>query len=108
VIRTAPPFSGLVSWSPLFCAPACCGAGISTISDSSWLESCVHFRATRPPSRGRFTPECVVLSTWASSKHEIAAANMGSMATEDAVVTEDDVNEALEEVIDPELGLDFV
>src|SRR5919202_3554156 len=31
------------------------------------------------------------------------------MATEDtATVTEDDVYEALEEVIDPELGLDFV
>src|SRR3954453_872525 len=33
----------------------------------------------------------------------------GSMATEEtATVTQDDVYEALEEVIDPELGLDFV
>src|SRR5215213_7683143 len=36
-------------------------------------------------------------------------ATMGSMATEEtATVTQDDVYEALEEVIDPELGLDFV
>jgi metal-sulfur cluster biosynthetic enzyme len=76
--------------------------------DSSSLESCLHVRAARPPSRDRYTPESLVLSTWAGSKHEIAAANMGLMATEDAVVSEDDVNEALEEVIDPELGLDFV
>ena len=34
---------------------------------------------------------------------------MDPMATEDtATVTQDDVYEALEEVIDPELGLDFV
>ena len=34
---------------------------------------------------------------------------MGPMATEsEAAVSEDEVTEALEEVIDPELGLDFV